>query len=231
MDINRHKFLLIRILKEIYSDIELANSLGFKGGTALMLFYDLPRFSVDLDFNLLEKTKSKTVIRKIEKLLLQFGKIKDQAVKHFESIAVLNYGENERNLKVEISERAFPDSYEIRNYLGINIRVMLKPDMFAHKLCALTDRKTIAARDVFDSWYFMENRTAVNENIIETRMQTSYDDYLGKCIESVEGITGKSLASGLGELIKPELKDFVKTRLKDECITLLKMYREIPLLA
>ena len=43
-DINKHKFFLVSILKDIYSDIELANSLGFKGGTAQMLFYDLPRF-------------------------------------------------------------------------------------------------------------------------------------------------------------------------------------------
>jgi predicted nucleotidyltransferase component of viral defense system len=49
VDINRHRFLLVQILKDIYADLELANCLGFKGGTALMFFYDLPRFSVDLD--------------------------------------------------------------------------------------------------------------------------------------------------------------------------------------
>jgi hypothetical protein len=45
MDVNRHKFFLVQILKDIYSDIELANWLGFKGGTSLMFFYDLPRLS------------------------------------------------------------------------------------------------------------------------------------------------------------------------------------------
>ena len=60
-DINKHKFFLVSILKDIYSDIELANSLGFKGGTAQMLFYDLPRFSVDLDFNLLTPAKSSEI--------------------------------------------------------------------------------------------------------------------------------------------------------------------------
>ena len=53
VDLNKHKFFMMQILKDIYSDIELANCLGFKGGTALMFFYDLPRFSVDLDFNLI----------------------------------------------------------------------------------------------------------------------------------------------------------------------------------
>ena len=53
---------MVQILKEIYADIELANCLGFKGGTAMMFFYDLPRFSVDMDFNLLCNKKEDIVI-------------------------------------------------------------------------------------------------------------------------------------------------------------------------
>ncbi len=49
MDLNKHKMYMLRILKDIYTDSELNNLLGFKGGTALMFLYDLPRFSVDLD--------------------------------------------------------------------------------------------------------------------------------------------------------------------------------------
>jgi hypothetical protein len=45
VNINKHKFFLLQILKDICSDIELGSCLGFKGGTALMFFYDLPRFS------------------------------------------------------------------------------------------------------------------------------------------------------------------------------------------
>jgi predicted nucleotidyltransferase component of viral defense system len=56
MDNNKHKMYLIQILTDIYSDRELSVALGFKGGTAAMLFYGLPRFSVDLDFNLLYST-------------------------------------------------------------------------------------------------------------------------------------------------------------------------------
>lgn len=45
MDVNKHKFFMMQVLKDVYSDRELANCLGFKGGTALMFFYGLPRFS------------------------------------------------------------------------------------------------------------------------------------------------------------------------------------------
>lgn len=71
LDINKHKFYLIRILKDIYSDIELANGLGFKGGTALMFFYDLPRFSVDLDFSLLNPDIEGAVYKKVKEIIFK----------------------------------------------------------------------------------------------------------------------------------------------------------------
>ncbi len=61
VDISKHKFLLVRILKDIYSDVAISSYLGFKGGTALMLFYGLPRFSVDLDFNIIKKEQTDVV--------------------------------------------------------------------------------------------------------------------------------------------------------------------------
>ena len=70
IDVNKHKFFLVQILKEIYSDTGLANYLGFKGGTALMFFYELPRFSVDLDFNLVQDGKEEFVYEKVRNSLL-----------------------------------------------------------------------------------------------------------------------------------------------------------------
>jgi predicted nucleotidyltransferase component of viral defense system len=69
VDINRHKLFLFQILKDIYDDLELANCLGFKGGSALLFFYDLPRFSVDLDFNLLDIRKENIVYEKVRKII------------------------------------------------------------------------------------------------------------------------------------------------------------------
>ena len=90
VDINKHKFFLAKILKDIYSDIELANYLGFKGGTALMFFYGLPRFSVDLDFNLIVTNKESLVYQKVRKILLKYGTIHDEAEKFYGPLIVLN---------------------------------------------------------------------------------------------------------------------------------------------
>lgn len=230
LDINKHKFFLISILKDIYSDIELATALGFKGGTAQMLFYGLPRFSVDLDFNLLNTDKNKQVFKKVKSILIPYGTIKDEAEKYFSLLIVLNYGEYERNLKIEISNREYPDNYEVKNYLGITINVMVKPDMFAHKLCALLDRDMLTNRDIFDIYYYMQQKTPINKIIIEKRMKTDIKEYLSLCINRIDNINPKSLLNGLGELVDSNLKGFVRTKLKTETIQLLKLYQEFPMI-
>lgn len=221
----------MQILKDIYSDIELANSLGFKGGTALMFFYDLPRFSVDLDFNLLDLTKEKTVYEKVRRILLKYGKIFDEALKFYGPIIVLDYGVGERKLKVEISNRQWKNQYERKNLLGINMEVMVAPDMFAHKLCALLDRGELTNRDIFDSWFFMQKQMPINKEIVETRMEMSLIDYIQKCINHLEKMSDQGILNGLGELMDEDMKKFVRTKLRTETISLLRFYKEFPILA
>ncbi len=230
VDINKHRFYLVQILKDIYSDIELSNCLGFKGGTSLMFFYNLPRFSVDLDFNLLDPNKEDIVYKKVRKILLKYGTIFDEAKKFYGPLIVLDYGVNERKLKVEITNRLFDNNYEIKNLLGLNILVMVQEDMFAHKLCALLDRESITNRDIFDCWFFMQKQTPINKNIVEFRMDMPFVDYVQKCIEKIESMSGKSLLQGMGELMDNKMKTFVRNKLRTEVIGLLKFYKDFPIL-
>jgi hypothetical protein len=228
IDINRHRFLLVQILKDIYADIELSSWLGFKGDTALLLFYDLPRMSVDLDFNLINPEMEDQVYLKVRNILLRYGKIADEAKKFFGPVLVLDYGFGGRKLKVEISNRIFENRYEIKNLLGITMKVMVLPDMFAHKLCALMDRNAITNRDIFDCWFFMHKQTPINKRLVEMRMGMSFPDYLHKCIEMLESISDKGLLHGMGELMDQEMKNFVKTKLRSETIIFMKYYRDFP---
>ena len=230
VDINRHRFFLVQILKDIYSDMELANSLGFKGGTALMFFYNLPRFSIDLDFNLLNFQKEDIVYGKVRQILLKYGKIIDEAKKFYGPLIVLDDGVNERKLKVEISNRVFENRYEIKNLLGINVKVMVLEDMFAHKLCALLDRSAMANRDIFDCWFFMQRQTPINKGIVESRMGMPLTEYLQTCIEHLEEISNKGLLQGMGELMDNKMKRFVQVRMRSEVIKLLKFYKDYPIL-
>jgi hypothetical protein len=61
----------------------LPPSLGFKGGTALMFFYDLPGFSINLDFNLLVNGKEKQVYEQVRAIWLKYDAIHDEAMKFY----------------------------------------------------------------------------------------------------------------------------------------------------
>lgn len=228
MDINRHRLYMLQILKDIYTDRELSTALGFKGGTALMFFHQLPRFSVDLDFNLLDVDRRHHVYDRVRTILLRYGRIDDEAMKFYGPILVLDYGVGERKLKVEISNRRFDDHYEVRNLLGISIRVLTMPDMFAHKLCALLDRPEMTGRDVFDCWFFLDRHTSLNATIVQSRMGMPLSDYLSRCIDRLEQASDKALMSGLGELTDGKMKAFVRNRLRKETIQLLQFFRAFP---
>ena len=182
-----------------------------------------------MDFNLLNPETENEAYRKMRKILLKYGKIDDEAQKFFGPILVLNYGSGERKLKVEISNRLYDNHYEIKTFMGINMLVMTVADMFAHKLCALLDRKEIANRDIFDCWFFMEKRTPVNKNLIETRMKMPFTDYLQNCMDAINRLSNKGFVSGMGDLLDDKTKSFVRTKLRAETITLLRFYKEFPI--
>ena len=193
-----------------------------------MFFYDLPRFSVDLDFNLLDVKKEKEVYEKVRKILLKYGKIFDEAMKFNGPIMVLDYGVGERKLKVEISNRQWDNHYELKNLLGIHMKVMVAPDMFAHKLCALLDRREVTNRDIFDIWFFLQKQTPLNKKIIEVRTEMSLEGYIKKCIDQLESMSDRGMLNGLGELMDGGMKKFVRTKLRTETISLLKFCKDFP---
>jgi hypothetical protein len=107
---------------------------------------------------------------------------------------------------------------------------MVQEDLFAHKLCALLDRSGITNRDIFDCWFFMEKRTPINKNIVESRMKMPLTEYLQQCIDHLEKMSDKGLLQGLGELMEDDIKQFVKNKMRSETISLLKFYKEFPIL-
>ena len=228
--INRHKFFLLQVLKDIYADAGLASRLGFKGGTAMMLFYELPRFSVDLDFNLIGDGDTCGVYEKVRQILLKHGSIRDEAVKHNGLLLVLDYGRHERNMKIEVSTRNYPDVYELKDYLGISMNVMELECMFTHKLIALLDRITLTNRDVFDCWFYMNRRVTLSQAILDDRLDCSLSEYLDQCIERVGVIPGNRILDGIGDLLDPDLKKWAKANLATDFVRLAEMYKAVPLI-
>ena len=228
MDKQKHKLYMAQILSLIFKDKDLCNILGFKGGTALMFFHNLPRFSTDLDFNLLDMSKQDVAYNKIRQILLRFGTIDDEAKKLNGPVLVLDYGKGERMLKVEISNRQYDNHYETKNLAGTDIRVLTIPDMFAHKLCAMGER--LSPRDVFDVWFFLQQiHASINENIIIERTGKTVVEYAAWCSQGVREASPKLLMQGLGEVIdNTRTKNFVKTKLIEETAQALELFATFP---
>ena len=231
MDKQKHKLYMAQILSLIFKDKELCNVLGFKGGTAMMFFHSLPRFSTDLDLNLLEADKLDAVYSKVRQILTRFGTIDDEAKKQFGPVLVLDYGKDERMLKVEISTRQYDNHYETLTLAGTDIRVLTLPDMFAHKLCAMGER--LSPRDVFDVWFFLQQKhSAINENIIRERTGKNTSEYAQWCAQRVRDVSPKLLMQGLGEVLDDtRTKNFVRTKLVAETAQALELFAAFPIFA
>lgn len=224
-----HKKILLQILSDIYSDKTVGPFLGFKGGTAAYFFYGLSRFSVDLDFDLLDSAKEDYVFEEIKKILKKYGVVKEAEKKRFNLLFVLAYDKKEekaQNIKLEINRRDFGSKYELKSYMGISMLVMAKDDMFANKLVAMSERLGKTNRDIYDVWFFSQNNWPIKKEIIEKRSGMSFKEFLQKTILALEKLSDRNILGGIGELLTEKQKVWAKAKLKAETLFLLKMILE-----
>jgi predicted nucleotidyltransferase component of viral defense system len=220
-----HKNLLITILKDFFTHQKIAPYLGFKGGTAVLLFYNLPRFSVDLDFDLLNQADETMIFEEVRSILTHYGQVKAQKKRYslFFLVSYTDKSEGAQNIKIEINKRNFGSKYEVKQYLGISMLVMVKEDIVAHKLVAMHERIGKTNRDIFDVWFFFKNNWPINTTIVELRTDMSYQSFLQLCIHNLEKMSNRAILSGIGELLDNKQNAWVKTHLLPETIFLLKL--------
>lgn len=153
------------ILKKLFESA-IGKNLVFKGGTALRLAYNSPRFSEDLDFSILGKIaegRLKEIADEMARLFPQV-KITDFAQKFYTYLIEFKIKEDWTELpfkvKIEISKRrtfSRGAGYEtlLLNSPVTNIQVLANvatlERILKDKYKALKDRAK--ARDAFDIWY------------------------------------------------------------------------------
>jgi hypothetical protein len=199
--------------------------LAFKGGTCLYLFYGLPRFSTDLDFSLVAGATGTD----FEPVMLTEILHKNLSVREF-SDKRFNWfwlGSNEKGfqqIKVEISKREYPDKYDLKDFLGVSIRTLDLATMFAHKLCAVQDRREIVNRDLYDTWWLLKQLTPINDEIVKLRMGVGVSEYLNLLIAYIkENVDRRRIVSGLGEVVDRLQKDWIRDHLVDDLLVQIQM--------
>ncbi len=230
----KHQLIMGRILRDIYSDTTISSLIGFKGGTCAYFFYGLSRFSVDLDFDLFtsDEATQQTVYEKVGIMLKPYGEVKDQYIKRNTIFFLLSYGDTDHNVKVEINVRILmPDikaHYELKEYLGISMLAGKKDYLFASKLAALTDRRTLAMRDIYDVWFFAKNNWDINVEVLKARTGKTIKEHIADCIPVIEFVKDNEIMRGLAELLPDEkAKAWVKNHLREETVFLLKNYQSV----
>jgi len=221
--IPKHREVMISIIKEFFQHPQLATQLGFKGGTSLYLFHDLDRFSVDLNFNLLEETDFQEEM--VSSVLNKYLTVKDHAKKYNTLFWQGSYQKGRWNLKIEISTRDDNNKYEVLGLYGLSVPVMQLPYQFAHKLVAITDRKAMVNRDLYDTWWFFNQHIDVEEQVITKRLGLTTTEYMKKLIDYIpKHINQAGVLYNLGELLNNKQKAWVKEKLVDDLLFYLRSH-------
>ncbi|MCL5113166.1 MAG: nucleotidyl transferase AbiEii/AbiGii toxin family protein [Patescibacteria group bacterium] len=216
----KHEQILKSILRDIYTNPSLQASLAFNGGTCLYIFYGLDRFSVDLDFNL---RSDKFDSDKLNGIIQKYIQVTDRSNKHYTWFWLGGYEKTLQKIKVEVSKRDFPDRYINKDFYGLTVSILESSCMFAHKLCAITDRKKIQNRDLYDAHFMFNKQFDINEEIIKLRTGKTTKEYFKELVTFLEKeVTDNNILEGLGELLSEQQKKSVRATLKRDLLFDLK---------
>ncbi len=213
LDIKKHKIILLQILREILSDNDLSGKLVFKGGTCLMLFYGLDRFSTDLDFDLrtgitdIERDRITSIAQKYLTIDMDYNK-------HFTFYWSGSYESGLQRVKIEINKRPWPQTITNKDFYGLTVPTLSPDKMFAHKLVAITDRPTLQNRDLYDAYFMFQKGFSIDDEIIRLRTGLDSSEYLQKLLDIISApAIAKNILYGLGEVLSPDQKHWTKNHL------------------
>jgi predicted nucleotidyltransferase component of viral defense system len=193
---------------------DMKRDMIFKGGTALFKFYNLNRFSEDLDFDLIgrrkdpekltESLKRRIETRGINGTISEIDDYRNGANIRFLIRGPL-YDGNKMSLvrvKINLSKREIPESYEFKTYIPLysdipsfQTNVLSAIEIAAEKFrCILTRDKP---RDIYDLWFLSKRGIGPDIDLIDRKLEI-YDMEYDKSsmisrIGSMEGVWVKDL--------------------------------------
>lgn len=187
------EYLQLLILK-ILDEKGYFRHVAFVGGTALRILYDLKRFSEDLDFSLINKSRYSfkkmidTIVAELQHANLPVtANIKDnKVVAHaflrFDqllfTLGLSTHKDQKLSIKIEVDEDP-PTGYEteltlINKEFLININHYNLSSLYAGKLHALLHRPYAKGRDYYDLLWYLSRKTEPNfllldQSILQTQ--------------------------------------------------------------
>jgi len=233
LEIGRKKGLANKeyIEKNYFQDLFLfylyrkTNKFIFKGGTALYKIYNLPRFSEDLDFSLIEHISSDDAEKIIKEIAENSSNFKIRSIKTTKGSLLIKINCNgiltkQNTLRIDINfKNEIIKGFNVRNYISdyidinpFSIRILKPEEMISEKIHSILNREK--ARDLYDL-FFLIRIAEFDKALVEEKLKIfgmKYDKkVLEKKIINLKTIWEKELKTFiLGELPDfDSVKDFV----------------------
>lgn len=202
------EYLQIMALSGIYRQ-DLGRSMFFTGGTALRFFYNLPRFSEDLDFDTpsLRFKDFLELLGHVKKGLREEGFSPEIITEERENLYVAEIYfkdlmkiykiTDKRGLDMMVKIEAYKPSWKIQpepgviSLYGYNFSAILleKGCLFSEKLCAFLKRTR--GRDIYDTLFLLKKKFPIDmEVLIANKIIGQPGDII---LEHLKGLSAKKL--------------------------------------
>lgn len=227
-----HKAVMIRLLSNILDDRLIYKNIAFKGGSCAGMLGFLNRFSLDLDFDLLNQ-EAKSIIRKTLKKIfanLQMT-LKEESKKELFFLLKYQAFESSHNtLKISIVDNPLKSNLyqpyfieEIKKF----VLCQTVETMFANKLVTVVDRyrkyKSLAGRDIYDIHHFFSRGFSYRKEVILERENLQPKDYLLKLYHFIEKeFSQKIIDQELNYLLPIDRFKAIRKTLKNETLVFIK---------
>jgi predicted nucleotidyltransferase component of viral defense system len=190
---------------------EAGSDIAFKGGSALKLFYNLPRYSEVIDYDSQLKVSPRKLMEIIRAAIARRRwEITDDAVKYHTVLLGLRFAGPERNfrVKIEISTREKELKTTIVSLRGVPVLTLESSFLMTEKLITFVGRQ--AGRDIFDAWFILNNAYPLDESMI-TKIFGDISSFYQTILSVIKKTESRKMLRDTGKLLSLDHRNWIKT--------------------
>jgi hypothetical protein len=184
---------------DVLNSARLLDPLVFDGGTMLRLCHELNRYSVDLDFWLINSISQPDYFNKLQKAFEKQYEITDAQIKQYTILVEIRSPSYPRRLQIEIRKN-FKD-WDYENSIAFSrfatrqviLKILTLGQMMKNKISAFLDRGEI--RDCFDIEFLIRRGLALS---------FSDENQKKKFEKKMDRLKDKDFKVKLGAILEPE---------------------------
>lgn len=227
-----HKFQLQQLLIAVVDDTYISQHVCFKGGTCAEMSGFLDRFSVDLDFDLIDEIDDKLFRSRVDKITKRLGLVDDN--RNTNSLFFNFKYKAPVNQRNKIKFSFFQNIVVSNDYKAIflpeinrTVKCQTIETMFANKLVTVIDRfnrnKEIEGRDIYDICHFFQEGFKFKEEIIKERTGLEVAKYFKKLIDFIDKkVTQTIIDQDLNMLLPLEKFNKIRKTIKQDTLLYLR---------